>query len=422
MSVRKEIETLKKAGVISNQIAVDIIQYYQQDSKKSGNSLMTVLAIFGGSLVGLGIILILAHNWDNLSRMVRTIIAFVPLVVAQSLSVYTLLKKQDSQPWREGISTFLFFSVGACMSLVSQIYNIPGDVTTFLAVWLLLCLPIVYIMKSSIVSMLYIVGVTYYGCETIYWSSYQVAKLHWFWIGFIGILPYYYHLIKSNSVGYFTRLHHWVLAIVLIVLLATIAKQNDSVMFVGYTSLFGFFFLLGGTVLFDKTRAYKFVGSLGTIIMALIMSYNDVWEHLTTFYRGQILSQEFIVSYGITLLALAIFLYQIKIKGIRGVEPIQIFFLVFATMFMFEELKPIGALMVNLFLIGAGGYQIVKGIRQDDLRVLNYGILIILVLILCRFFDDSLTFVLKGTLFMLTGVGCIVLNYRLLKKRQTDEA
>jgi hypothetical protein len=36
--------------------------------------------------------------------------------------------------------------------------------------WMVLCLPLVYIMKSSITSMLIIIGITFFACETSYWS------------------------------------------------------------------------------------------------------------------------------------------------------------------------------------------------------------------------------------------------------------
>jgi uncharacterized membrane protein len=46
----------------------EIKQFYQQQSGKSGNRLIVVFGILGAILVGLGIILIIAHNWDDLSK------------------------------------------------------------------------------------------------------------------------------------------------------------------------------------------------------------------------------------------------------------------------------------------------------------------------------------------------------------------
>ena len=133
------------------------------------NRLFIVFGIFGAILVGLGIILLVAHNWDDLSRTTKSFFAFLPLVVGQILCGFVLIKKTDSVAWRESATAFLFFSVGACISLITQIYNIPGNLSSFLLTWMLLCLPLVYLMRSSITSLLYLTGITYYAVETSYW-------------------------------------------------------------------------------------------------------------------------------------------------------------------------------------------------------------------------------------------------------------
>ena len=148
MSILKDLQNLVEADIITEDIADDIRKFYQNKSSPPSNRLFIVFGILGAILVGLGIILIIAHNWNELSRFTKTCFAFLPLLIGQILCGYTLLKKRDSIAWREGSSVFLFFSVGASISLVSQIYNIPGDLSSFLLTWMLVCLPIVYIMRS----------------------------------------------------------------------------------------------------------------------------------------------------------------------------------------------------------------------------------------------------------------------------------
>ena len=94
MRLRKEITELLNAGVINSETANRINEYYNSKSGTPQNRLVIVFGIFGALLVGLGIILILAHNWDELSRTVKTIIAFIPLLLGQALCAYTLIKKK----------------------------------------------------------------------------------------------------------------------------------------------------------------------------------------------------------------------------------------------------------------------------------------------------------------------------------------
>ena len=59
--------------------------------------------------------------------------------------------------------------------------------------------------------------------------------------------------------------------------------------------------------------------------------------------------------------------------------------------------------------------------KADHLGELNYGLMIIAALVICRFFDTDLSFVTRGVLFILVGAGFFFANYRMLKKRETNE-
>jgi len=142
MSIQKDLLELFENGVISQETAGNITAYYASKGDNSKNRLFIVFGILGATLVGLGLILIIAHNWDDLSRFTKTILAFIPLIIGQLSSGYTILKKATSTAWRETSGVFLFFGIGASISMVSQIYNIPGDLSNFILFWMLLALPV----------------------------------------------------------------------------------------------------------------------------------------------------------------------------------------------------------------------------------------------------------------------------------------
>ena len=84
MTITRDIQELIKADIISQETADKIQNYYQKKRGQSANRLFIVFGILGAILVGLGIILILAHNWDELSRTTKTIFAFLPLLIGQA--------------------------------------------------------------------------------------------------------------------------------------------------------------------------------------------------------------------------------------------------------------------------------------------------------------------------------------------------
>jgi uncharacterized membrane protein len=430
MNILKELDELTKAEVISPGTADHIRTYYKQKGQDSGSKLFIVFGILGAILVGLGLILIIAHNWDDLSKNIKVVIAYLPLVIAQLLCVYSLLKRSDSSAWREASSAFLVFAVGASISLVSQVYNIHGDLASFLFTWMLLCLPVIYLMRSSVASLLYIVGITYYCCESNYffsWGRSHTEVYHYWWMLLLA-LPHYYQLIMNRPDSNFTVFHNWLVPLSLIICLGTIAHHYGDLMYISYISLFGLFYLFGTSKVFSRMKrpvnGYVVFSSLGTTQILLMLSFHEYWQQIgwqpLNFYECYG-SAEAISIYILVALALGLFIFQNR-KGITGFHPMKGIFLPFIFIFITGTAHPNTAVaLINLLILATGIMVIRHGVVNDHLGILNYGLLTVTALVICRFFDSNISFVIRGLLFMLVGVGFFVANFLMIKKRKQTQ-
>lgn len=423
----KDLQELVKADVISQNTADNISDFYRKKGDDSTNRLFIIFGILGAILVGLGIVMIIAHNWDELNRITKTFFAFLPLLVGQILCLFALFKKQESVAWRESSAAFLFFSVGASISLVSQIYNIPGNLGAFLLTWMLLCLPLIYVMNSSIVSLLYIVGITFYAGETSYWSQPQ-SVAYFYWLLLLAALPHYYLLFKKKPESNFMIFHHWILPLSVVICLGTVADKTGSLMYIAYFSLFGLLNLVGNSAIFthqkSRNNGYKILGTLGTIILLLMLSFDWFWKELSDrdFQLNEILaSPEFFAALILSLLAGALLFFQLKNKSINEIKPIELIFILFIVTFILGLYSTISVVLINFFVFVIGILTIKDGARKDHLGILNFGLLIITALVICRFFDTNLSFVFKGILFVSVGVGFFAANSWMLKKRKTND-
>lgn len=423
----KDIAELVKADVISQETADKIRDYYRKQGGQSTNRLFIVFGILGAILVGLGIILIIAHNWDELSRTIKILLAFLPLLVGQVLCGFVLLKKQDSVAWKESGTSFLFFSVGASISLVSQIYHIPGNLSSFLLTWMLLCLPLIYVMRSSIASLLYLIGITYYACEASYWT-YPFSESYFYWILLLSIIPHYYLLYKKKPESNFMIFHNWLIPFSVIITLGTLAKRTDELLFIAYFNLFGLFYLIGDLDFFTKQRprnnGYKVLGFLGTIILLLTLSFDWFWEGLREedfLFSKVISSPEFFASAILSLFAGGLLVLQVKNKSLNDIKPISPIFILFIITFIIGLSSPLSVVLTNILVFAIGILTIRDGAKFDNLGVLNYGLLIITALVVCRFFDTDLSFVIRGGLFVSVGIGFFATNYWMLKKRKLND-
>ncbi len=110
-NILKELPELVREQVISEDTAQKITTYYSNKPNPSTNRLFVVFGILGALLVGMGIVLIIAHNWDTLPKAGKLIIGFLPLALAQGVCGYLISRGSDKKFWREGCATFLVFAV-----------------------------------------------------------------------------------------------------------------------------------------------------------------------------------------------------------------------------------------------------------------------------------------------------------------------
>ena len=270
-----ELPELLEHGIISEGVASNIRQYYKTKNDNQPNRLFTVFGVLGSALVGLGIILIIAHNWDDFSKQLKTFFAFLPLVLAQLVAGYSILKKK-SQAWKESSGTFLFFTIGACIAMVSQIYNIPGNLSSYLLTWTVLGLPLIYVLNSKAVAMLSIIFATYYAWVFGYDFG-SGNKSPWlFLLLLLATVPFYIRLLQKESSENMTAVFNWVYALSLTITLGAFISDNWPLGFLMYAMLFGTFYNLGKIKIFNnqqlRRNSYTIFGSLGMLRIIVKLS------------------------------------------------------------------------------------------------------------------------------------------------------
>lgn len=165
MSIEKDLSQLVNDQVITPETARNIQQYYRSKVPENSNKLVLILGILGSLLVGLGIILILAHNWYDFPKTVRLALGYTPLVLGHVLCLNVYFKKPEHPVWTESAAVITFFGIAVSISIVSQVYHINGYMNSFLLTWMLLSIPLIYLVKSNVLILFTLVGSTWYGLE-----------------------------------------------------------------------------------------------------------------------------------------------------------------------------------------------------------------------------------------------------------------
>ena len=103
--LKKELPVLEKEGVVSSETAGRLKTYYAEHTASGINWAIAAFAILGTLLIGAGIILVFAHNWDELSRPVRAVLSLCPLLIGALLSLLALARN-GGMPLRESAGLF----------------------------------------------------------------------------------------------------------------------------------------------------------------------------------------------------------------------------------------------------------------------------------------------------------------------------
>ncbi len=427
MSLKKDIDELLQSEVITEETAVRIRRYYEDHSGSASHRLIVIFGVLGALLSGMGVILIMAYNWVELTTVTKSIIAFFPLLIAQIAGLYTLLRRRDEQVWREGSGVAIVLGMGACLFLISQIFHYPGSIASLLLTWMLLILPVAYILNSSGASLLYIAGITYYTSHISYFfSSYSEVWIYWLLL--LLILPYYYSIIKHRFYSYFTTLHHWAIPLSLTIVLGGFAGDQGVWMYFAYFSLFGLFFIIGNTPPFSRYQKFQngfyLIGQIGSAIMLIMLSFKWFWKNLPEHIQplNEIISaSEFWLALAITLAATLLLIIRMRSSKSLRKEPFAYVFLAFIVCFYVGTITIYAFIFINVVILIVGIWTIRSANKKSDFAELNFGLLIFTVLIFSRFFDSNISFLLRGLAFILVGMGFFFVNYQLYRKKASHE-
>lgn len=412
---------LLSEGLLTAEQAERIRMRYQPGTEQAGNRQLLVFAILGSLLVGLGIMLIIAHNWDDLSRPLRTLIAFTPVLLGQCLVGYTLRHKQRVTGWREGCAVLLACGLCACVALISQIYHIHGELSSYLLTCGLLIAPLIYLPGSFVVAMGYLSLVVWHatlvrtdGPGELPWMALpllaayvpfhlQRARHEGGTVGF-----WWLNLFAALAFGILSQLfyHEWTMLHVL-ALVALSATYTLVPWLVPRSEL--------------RTWPWVLVGGLAQLVLFFIFSFRPVWDELLDEPTGRLGADMAPIA---LLLTIGLLAYVTAARRRRLLErwPYPEGFVLFLVACMAGLASPaLAAMLVNLALLAMGVVTVRHGIEQGSLRRMNLGLGVLSLTILLRFFDTDLSFVVRGLVFIALGAGFLYMNLRLVRQRQRHE-
>ena len=402
-------------------------RYGPVEPTKPARLAVIIFGVLGALLIGAGVMLVLAHNWDELSRPVRACLSFLPLIAAQALTVWTLRRRPQSTAWSEGSGALQFLMIGASISLVAQTYNISGDLPRFLLTWSLLGLPLVYVLDAVVPALLYTWGITEWACHLCFEDAFNGG----YWILAAFLLPQAAAWLRAGRYQARPTLLLWALCIsVTVAAGVTVERVLPGLWIILYSGLFALMFL-AGEFWFGEAEGFwaaplRSFGAAGVLVLMFMLTFEWPWHEIGWNYYGCHVHHsgwraipDAVLGSVVPFAALALLVMTVRRKTLRGLllGCIPILAVIGYGISSTMEDYAVAAGIFDLYMLVVGVWLLVTGLRISKQGQMNLGLLVVTALIVARFFDSDLSFLLRGLIFIALGVAFLSTNVIMLRRK-----
>lgn len=347
------------------------------------------LAVFGACLISLGVILLIAFNWDMLPKSLRIVIAFLPLLGATTLGLITIIKNKDNR-WREASAVGVMAGVVTLTSLISQIYHLSGTLESFMALILAVTFPLLYIFRSYAFAVLYCFGLFFLvgGAN----PSLNLVYL-------LPLLPFLiWHLLRGDINGYPATFSRWLLLPV--ALFCSIVMKDG--MFFGMAA-FATLFYVGGIFyrdrgMNDSHNPWLFLGWAG---MTMLLLFGG-----TVSYFAKNIDLTLIMTLPLFLIAGFLTIRHRSGEMVVGVLAM----LLFSFCIIYVGDRQIAGWLCHALLLMFGVFLLIQGIRHRQMGIFNNGMAQVGGLALYRFFSEDFDLFWRALGFIALGAIFVIIN------------
>lgn len=441
--LQSQIPLWLEKGWITESTAHEMLAHYEQSAataamhKPTKNSWASIImSILGAILIGSGIILIFAYNWDAFSRFQRTILCFMPLLIAQAAYGYAFFKKSDSTAWAESTAVFLMLALASCMALISQTYNLPGTTTDFVWTWSILSIPLLYLSNATLVAMLYLCCISGWAVST---GSH--GESIWYWLLLLAAVPHLWKnlslLRKDNQPLQFVtfgeraraNLLGWTLAITFVIAIHNVLENRIELNWLMGDAIFFTLMYVLGKQFFGGERSmwlrpFQTTAIAGIFVLSIFLTYEwynskNMFNFSEWFSGDSYPPMATWINFAILLVSV-VTIKSIAIQHWRNEKQINYLLLSFPSIVLISVLlvkyvEPFfGQVLFNLFVFVWGLFYIKEGTRLNLIALVNAGTFFLAILFIARFFESE-NILLRGIAFTVIGVGFLLLNYFLTR-------
>ncbi|MFV0431373.1 MAG: DUF2157 domain-containing protein [Alphaproteobacteria bacterium] len=430
-NLQKQLDELLKHHIIDLEAKEKIAQYYEGKDEEPHSFLQLAIVLIGVTLIGLGVILLIAYNWAQLNQTTKLALSFMPIILSYGTLIFILLKYPQKEGLLQGFLLLSFLSTGACMSLIGQIYQVQSSLEIFLRNWLLLTLPLIFILPRFIIVSIFGILASILAQQSLYeWNSAEMSMVQkavqvlFFCIPF----GYYFFRLYQNNTDSNSRYEvmalQWLLPVFSLpywIVFASYLEKYEFAAFLFMVILPTLWLLIGYlSFIWQKdyrgTNGFILLSGLAMLTLIYLMSFSlfkEIADEFEPFVLNNIL---WLILLFINIISVVISYKKTPIH-LGGIQMASLMVLIAVFLVMFEAYW-LCSILANIMLIYLGVYYLYLGSKLNLMWQSNVGLAILCILIITRFFESDMSLVVKGVSFIVIGIFFLISNIIMLRKKR----
>ena len=410
--LKSELSLWQAEGLITPEQAGRLSARYRLDALgEPGGLWRHLITAAGAILIGLGVILLIAYNWDAMGKAAKLAIVFGSLILAHGAAI---LAVRDRPLLGESLFALGSMLMGAAIFLVGQVYHLDSHYPQALLLWSLGVIALAWALPSRVQAWMALILI-------LAWHLSEVSDFHypnhWVWLLLGLMFPLVWRLAspllaRSYSVtllialGSSQLLHYRSVAVYTILALSVVLICLPG--------------LVRGR---HRETALEMAGpAWGALILWLLAgSVDGFWREFLRLSWPEFSGAPWL--WGLLLSS------QLAFAGVllrRGLSKE----ILFAELVLLLAMVPallgprstagwaVQVVAINLLLLGLSVWMMVQGLQTLQRRRLVQGALLFAALVIMRYLDLFDSLVARALVFLAVGAGMFALGHLYRRNRQ----
>lgn len=425
-----EIQLWLAEGIIQEADADKIRKRYRLDELEQESQTMLIKIIFGFGivLIALGIVAFVTAHWESIPRFGRLGLVVGSMFISH-LTGFWLWERKKSPVLGHALIVLGTLIFGASIALIAQIFHLPGDFYDGVLVWVVGALVMGYAVSSLPHFILALIGSCFWYFSWLENNPNKTWLMPLLIIAFVLVFIPYAFKKPSRIVHFLTMILSMNFYLSYLAFANNTLFDSETLLILGVTFMSLFFWGYGNWAIVKRREGFsgdaRMLSVLGLGITGYILSFHRIvlgivsGKPATFTFEHQLITVIVVAIISITNMGffelkskskprvalsdkiiMAICLILLAIPFIRGVWAMVM-----------------GTVLANLVVLILGIYLFYKGLIKVERREFWLGMLILVALVVGRFFEYETGLLLKSAAFVLAGLLLVIGGLYFEKRR-----